>query len=296
VRVMLVVAVMVGGCGRIAFDAIDVGDAGTADAACTFGPFSAPVKLPGPIQSSGDDWFPTPTRGELELYFYRFIGASADSDIVRATRADTGSPFSDAVQVGELESTVDDTSVALTEDGLTIVLTRSGATTHMFEGTRASPDAVFTTPAAIFTTSADDLSPWLSSDGLRLTYMLRSDGIGDLHEVTRASRIAPWSAPVRLATLASPQHDDNPTLTDDGLEIFFSSDRVAATKYDVYHSTRASLAAPFDPPQLVPELSSAEDDIGTRLSRDGRRIYLNYNSVRTGGANAAIWMATRSCL
>jgi hypothetical protein len=256
------------------------------------------VKLPGAVQSTSDDWFPTPSRGELDLYFYRYIGAGADGEIVRATRPDTSSEFSASVVVPELVSAIDDISVALSEDGLVIVLTRAAVTTHLFEATRTTPTGTFSTPVqlTLFETPADDLSPWLSSDGLRLTFGTRQNGIIDIYETTRSARTAPWAPPVFLSTLASAERDDNPTLSDDGLEIFFSSDRVSAMKFDVFRATRPSLAQPFSAPQVVPELSSVGDDIGTRLSRDGRRMYLNFNSTRTGGQNAELWIATRDCL
>lgn len=297
--VRLVLGLLLCGCGRLAFDtAADAApESIPPDAPCVLGPFSTPVKLPGAVQSNSDDWFPTPSRGELELYFYRYIGVGADGEVVRATRPDTSSEFSASVRVAELGSAIDDISVALSEDGLVIVLTRSAATTHLFEATRTTPTGMFSTPVqlTLFATPADDLSPWLSSDGLRMTFGTRQNGLLDIFETTRTARAAPWAQPVFLSALASPLRDDNPTLSDDGLEIFFSSDRAGSGTYDVYRATRPSLGAPFSAPARVPELSSAGDDIGTRLSRDGRRMYLNYNSIRTGGQNADLWTATRDC-
>ena len=295
----LVLALVLCGCGRLAFDAsIDAApDTGTPDGPCVLGAFSPPATIAGPIQSAADDWFPTPTLGERELYFYRYIGAGGDGEVVRAVRSDTSAAWGPATRVVELQSAIDETSVALSEDSLVLVLTRSAATTNMFEATRSAPGGTFSTPVRImlFTAQRDDLSPWLSSDGLRMTFGTRQTGVVDLYETTRPTRTTPWAPPVFLPTLASSNHDDNPTLSEDGLEIFFSSDRTGSANYDVYRSTRAALGQPFDAPQVVPELSSAGDDIGTRLSRDGRRMYLNFNSVRTGGQNAELSMSTRDC-
>ena len=289
------------GCGRLGFEAraspTDAPADTAPDAACTWTQFSVPTLLPGPVQSASDDWFPTPTRGELELYFYSYIGALGDAEIVRATRADTTSPFSAGTRVLELESADDDTSVALSEDSLVLVMTRVAATTHLYEATRASPSDSFSTPVAIapIMTAADDLSPWLTADGLHLVFGSRRSGLLDLYETTRSSRAAAWAAPTLIAPLSSPGRDDNPTLREDGLEIFFSSDRAGSQAYDVYRSTRTAIDQPFEAPTKVTELSSARDDIGTRLSRDGRRMYFAYDAVRTGGQNAGIYVATRDC-
>ncbi|MBA3459295.1 MAG: PD40 domain-containing protein [Deltaproteobacteria bacterium] len=288
------------GCGRMGFDtSADAApdEAVPPDGPCVLGAFAPPVKLGGPVQSLGDDWFPTPTLGERELYFYRYTGGAGDGEVVRAARPDTSAEWGPASRVAEVGTAIDDTSVALSEDSLVLIMTRSGATTNMFEATRSAPGGAFSTPVrlTLFAAQADDLSPWLSSDGLRLTFGSRQNGLLDIFETTRATRAAPWGQPVFLSTLSSSGRDDNPTLSEDGLEVFFSSDRTGSASYDVYRSTRTALGQPFSAPQVVPELSSAGDDIGTRLSRDGRRMYFNFNSVRTGGQNAELWTSTRGC-
>jgi hypothetical protein len=297
--VRLAVALLLCGCGRVAFDATVAPDAlPPSDGGCTWTPFSPPSLVPGPVQSMADDWFPTPARGELELYFYRYIGATGDAEIVRATRPDTADTFGASSLVMELESADDDTSVGVTEDALVIVLTRTAMTTHLYEATRASPADMFSTPVEIASirTADDDLSPWLTADGLRMVFASRrTSALLDLFETTRPSRTAAWAQPTLLAPVSSPGRDDNPTLREDGLELFFSSDRAGSQAYDVYRATRPATDQPFEAPVRVPELSSARDDIGTRLSRDGRRMYLAYDSVRSGGQNAGIYVATRDC-
>jgi hypothetical protein len=65
---------------------------------------------------------------------------------------------------------------------------------------------------------------------------------------------------------------------------------------DIYTAHRPALDQPFSTPVLVPELSSARDDNGVRLSRDGKTMYLNYDTLTSGGANADLYSATRTCL
>ena len=290
------------GCGRIGFEAVP-GDAMVSDTdgqpACVFGPFSTPTSLPGPVQSASDDWFPTPTADERDLYFYQYIGTGSDAEIVRASRAAVGDPFSAAVRVVELSSAGQELAVSLTEDALMIVFVRGGTRAELFEAQRGSRTSPFGAPVLIasLANAFNDSSPWLSPDGRRLTFASgRDGGFGfELYEATRADRADAWSAPVRLTSLGSSMEEENPTLSADGLEMFFSSSRPGMGRYDVWTTKRSAPDQPFAPPTLVAELSSALDDIGTRLSRDGRRLYLNYDEDRNGGQNAELAVASRSC-
>src|SRR5262249_2715212 len=59
---LLIIAAV--GCGRFHFDEVRPDGATT----CTsWSPFSNIAVLPGPVQSSSDDWAPTPTRGGLAI-------------------------------------------------------------------------------------------------------------------------------------------------------------------------------------------------------------------------------------
>jgi hypothetical protein len=291
-------------CGRLGFDATGARDASTDAAAptCPWGPFSAPVQLPGPVQSSADDWSPTPTPDELELYYYQFIGGTGDGEIVRATRPSRTVPFSAPERVTELNSEMTEWSVSLTADGLVILFgRRTGAATRLYEATRGSTADAWGAPALLTfaDTSTTDESPWLSPDGLRLVFTRFASGMttSDLYETTRPARTSPWAAPVLLATLSAPDYEDEATTSADGLEVFFTSVRPGGVgAWDVYRATRGDVDQPWSAPVLVPELSSARDDIGLRLSSDGRTMYFNYDAVRSGGANAQLWTATRACL
>ncbi len=294
----LLACLLLVGCGRLSFDAATTDASATGDAPCAWGPFSAPSLLPGPVQSNADDWFPTPSADELQLYFYQYVGGTGDAEVVRATRVTRTDPFSAAAPVAELNSALDDTSVAMTDDGLYLVLTRDdGTTPHLYAAARATTADAFSTPVMIgelFLAGVRDLSPALSSDGTRMVFASGRTGTNmlELFETTRASRAAAWGVPQHLMSLSSPAQDDNPTLSADGLELFFSSQRDG--RDEVYRATRPALDQPFSTPVVVSELSSPLDEVGTRLSRDGRTMYFAYNAVRGGGQNAQIWTATRS--
>src|SRR5690606_26802228 len=90
----------------------------------------------------------------------------------------------------------------------------------------------------------------------------------------------PWGAPVRV--MAPVGGEDDPTLTGDLLELVFNRDNAT-----IWRVRRASLAAPWGAPELVPELGDATTPERTA---DGRTIYLG--SDRNLGLDD-IWASTR---
>lgn len=89
----------------------------------------------------------------------------------------------------------------------------------------------------------------------------------------------------------------SPTLSSDALEIFYSAlVSGSTTGFDVYHATRTATDQPFSPPALVPELQTAGDEVGNRLSQDGATLWLISNSYPAGGMNAIMYVTRRGCL
>src|SRR5262245_29431117 len=96
------------------------GDA-APDAACVWGTFSAPVALPGPVQSAVDDWIPTPTVGETQVFFHGYRGTQL-AELWFATRASTSVPFDAATNLAATNSAgVQQFAPTLTDDGLVLI-------------------------------------------------------------------------------------------------------------------------------------------------------------------------------
>lgn len=116
----------------------------------------------------------------------------------------------------------------------------------------------------------------------------------DLASVDRSHDLAPlgaFGAPVKLAALSSSEADDDPSLTEDQLEIYFASHRPGGpASENIYRSTRASLSAPWAPPELVAELNSTSRSCTPRVSLDGLTLY--FTSQRTG--DLSLHVSTRS--
>ena len=100
--------------------------------------------------------------------------------------------------------------------------------------------------------------------------------------------LGPFGAKVALAALNSPSGEDDPSLTDDMLEIFFDSNRMG-NGGDVWTSARANVNDPWPPPTMVGNLSSTDNETTPEISRDGLTIWLSSN--RNGPSD--IYVATR---
>jgi hypothetical protein len=103
-----------------------------------------------------------------------------------------------------------------------------------------------------------------------------------------------WPSPVPVAALSSDAVDDDPSLTADLRELYFDSNRPGGPgNGDVWVARRESVDAPWGPPELVAELSSAWRETTPEVSPDGLTLWLA--SDRPGGyGDYDIWVATRA--
>lgn len=95
--------------------------------------------------------------------------------------------------------------------------------------------------------------------------------------------LGPWG-PVSPALTA--MNDDDPTLTDDMLEMYFNRDS------DIYVTTRATTSDLWGPPVLVAELSSSFVETTPEIVGDGLTIYFASDRTLTAGGED-IFRSTR---
>jgi hypothetical protein len=100
--------------------------------------------------------------------------------------------------------------------------------------------------------------------------------------------MGPWGAPVLVPIPGSASGDDDPTLTDDRLEMYFN--RLA----DIYVTRRASVSAPWGTPALVTELSSAGIETTPEITSDGLTIFIASDRLGSSLGSGDIWMSTRA--
>ena len=126
-------------------------------------------------------------------------------------------------------------------------------------------------------------------------------GIGGCHGqiVTIGEKPAPtyhFTNCDQVLQLAAYARTNNPTLTEDLLEIFFTSTRDQGD-FDIWTASRATRSDKFGPPQKVRAVSSGRFDTGSAVSADGLTLWLGSDRRSMGNSSNGgldIWVSTRA--
>jgi len=100
-----------------------------------------------------------------------------------------------------------------------------------------------------------------------------------------------FEAPLIVPELAALGRTDNPTLTADLLEIYFTTDRQSGNG-DVWFARRSDRGRAFESPAPITEVNSDAFETSAAISADGLTLW--FGSDRAGGFGSTdIWMSTR---
>jgi len=186
----------------------------------------------------------------------------------------------------------------LTCDGTMLYFTmRVNMNMEIFRAQRASAYATFSAPVRVaeLCTSDFELGPTLRADG-REIFFSRRQPISQIEKIMRATRSqnsGPFSTPVEVTELNNSGHGRqfNPSITADGLQIFFTRYYPGIVDADIWTASRPALNAPFGTPTLVKELNTWYNDRGAHISPDGLTIVWSTDIPNTSFQQ--ILMATR---
>ena len=267
--------------------------AGSANADFNFG---TPVNLgPSINSSSGEGGMISPDDCTMYIASDR-PGGYGDWDVYVATRESRDSEWGPAVHLEPPLSTVNaDIVWSISVDGLSLYLysDRPGGRGNfdIWVTTRATTSAPWGTPVNLGSTinsSSYEYQPDISSDGLSLYFSSnRAGGRGsyDLWVTTRTTTSAPWGTPTNLgSTVNSSSGDYQPSISADGLSLFFVSVRPGGLGYDedIWVTTRASVSDPWGTPvNLGPQINTPAADFCPSISADGSTFY--FTSSGRGG-------------
>ncbi|MCP4611517.1 MAG: hypothetical protein GY845_22630 [Planctomycetes bacterium] len=146
--------------------------------------------------------------------------------------------------------------------------------------------------------------PSISSDGLSLYF---SDGHtpqfgnrlpgglggqGDIWMITRETLHDAWGAPVNIGPAVNSQNAVHPSLSEDGLSIYFQSHRSGSlgSHCDIMVATRESTSDSFGNPVFLKNVNSNDGEWMPDISADGRTLFFN----RSGAT--MLWMAMRATM
>lgn len=194
---------------------------------------------------------------------------------------------------------------SLSLDGLTLHFSSSvSGNWEIYVSTRQALGAPWGPPTLVNGPSdvnyVDD-QPFLTADGLQLWFSTnnRPGGAGnsDIMVCTRPNLQAPWGAPSFVTELNSPLADSAPSLTGDGLEVYFLStgwgNPSPNNNNSIFRATRTSTSQPFGTPVLVTEFSTPLTHRDAEVSFDGLSFtYTEYESVAL--RRMQVWNADRA--
>jgi hypothetical protein len=236
---------------------------GTAKADFTFG---TPTNLGPPIWSDRDPQGCCFSRDGLELYFSsrNRPGGYGGWDLWVAKRETVDTPWGEPVNLGpNVNSTAQEVGPTISPDGLELYfMWYNGYRIRVCK--RPSKDApwnkseVLGPPFGV--REHQDSYPEVSADGLSLYFASqRTGGYGgsDIWVSTRATTSDPWSEPINLGpNVNSASWDGCPSISSDGLALFFSSERPGGyCEEDIWVTTRPTTGAEWGPPVNYPSLN-----------------------------------------
>lgn len=208
-------------------------------------PWGAPVNAGAPINTSGDEFCPTPRRdGHGLLFVSTRAGGCGGSDIY-STRWHPLHGWAEPVNLGcDVNSAADEASPFPVGDEFYFSSTRSG--TSKIYVAPIGDDGSIGEPvlAPGLNSSASDARPNLRRDGLEIFFdSTRAGGCGgaDLWTSTRVSTSDPWTTPTDLGCdVNSSANDLRASLSWDGTHLYFGSNRSGGEgNLDLYVTTRA---------------------------------------------------------
>jgi hypothetical protein len=283
----------------------------TVSAASGHSTFSSPQNMGAGINTADMDQLPVAAANGLSLYFAsNRTGGQGAQDIYVAQRATVSSAWGVPQNLGiTVNTSANDTPSSLSPDGreLFIQSTRPGGIggVDIYVTTRSdtSNDFGWTTPVnigpVVNTTALDGFGNYFVDPVTGVgTLFFNSDRAGGLggNDISIRNTDGSFNAPSLVSELNSSGTEERSTISSDGLEFFFSSNRIApTTNQALFVSTRSSTSSVWSPPVHIAFLSSAGSNAQPVLSNDGSILY--FVSNRAGGSGLGdIYSATRTSI
>jgi hypothetical protein len=300
-----VVAFWAAGAGAIACDPVPTWQLGSgafvtcatpADIACQ--PFGTPTAVAEIASPADNDEKPTLTTDMREMYFLSDRPEGPGSgDVWQSLRASTSDPWGAPALLTAVDGPSRETSPAIAGDGLTLWVAsdRDGGQggLDIWVSLRGGDAGAWSVPVPVVAlSSTEDEIPRPPGEHDQVMPLSRRASVSypyEVFEANRASESAPWGAPTADPSIDDAHINDDGFLSDDGLTLYFSSDRLSGSQ-DLFVTERSAVGEPFAAPVPLATLNtSAYAERDPWVSSDGRTIY--FASDRTG--TLQIYMATR---
>jgi Tol biopolymer transport system component len=160
-------------------------------------------------------------------------------------------------------------------------------------GTAGQSWTPFGTPQLIagLRSDTDDIQdPSLTFEELEIYFTSPTGGINDIWVSTRTVASDPWGPSTLVAELSSPQNDEDPEVSVDGLTMYLTSDR-GGNGRRLYMSQRRTRDTPWGMPALVAGLGTSTLDEAPTLDRS--QLHFAFASQRGTASTTHLFAATR---
>lgn len=277
--------------------------------------WSAPVWLGATINSSAEDAGPAISKDGLALYFYSTrAGGLGGEDIYVSYRVSPDAPWGTPVNLGTTVNTGANERVpAFSRDGhwMFFASDRSGGvggldiwSSYRLHTHEDFGEFGWQTPKAVVGVNSpfNEAGPSHFQDDETSTALLyfnsnRPGGLGgaDIYVAVQQPD-GSFGEVSNLSALNSRFFDARMTISHDGLEIIFSSNRAtgsAAGQLDLWSANRESTSVAWSTPTSLTTLNTTANDYTSYLSADRQVLY--FASERSGGLGAGdLWVSTRT--
>lgn len=219
---------------------------------------------------------------------------SADATLDSTLGVDTAppactGPFQPPYRVISTSTAATEAGGAISDDRLELYFSRdTGTDVDIFVSARTAIDQPFGAPTIALSTMNDDDNPFLESDARRMWYQ-RGDSIATA--VRAPGGGGGWVDEGLVPGLSIGNVDQAPTLSADGLTLYFSSDRPPLIgMVDLWRVERPSLTQPFGTPVQETVASTPSFDCCPQVSPNNSAVW--FSSQREGPTE--IWAAPRN--
>ncbi len=275
-------------------------------------PWSVPVNLGNVVNSSWEDALAALSKDGLSLYFTSNrppeAGGDGSFDIWVSQRVTADAPWGPPTNLGlPVNTTAAEAGPALSRDGHWLFFHRTTAagdfdlmaSWRQFTHDDFGWEEPVNLGPAVNSTANDAGAAYFAGDessSPELFFGSTRFGGFDLF-VSRLSSDGTFGPATLIPELSSPAGDQRPTISHDGKEIFFHSNRIGsiAGTNDIWTSTRPTLFDPWEPPTNVAELNTAFADVQPTLSSDSSTLVFNSNRPGGFGGND-LYVVTRTKL
>jgi Tol biopolymer transport system component len=260
-------------------------------------PFSKLTSLDPPINGLTSEEFSATLSLDQQFIVFASSREGQRSALYTATRTTPADVWTGVMLIPGLNGGDTDVNPTVTADLRTLyfqTIRQGTAKSDLWYSTRKDPKDPFPLPLEIenINSGEDDSEPWVNPAGTALYFT--STRSASVHRIYKADLTSPKSvANVALVDLLAANALDvrSPILTADELTIFFATNTVVSSDYDIWTATRPSKSAPFQPATAVAELHSPAPDFPTWLSPDGCSIM--FESKRDKDGKAHLYSAAR---